>query len=376
MKLIILQENLHQALVQAERFVDSKPQLPVLANVLLSCKEGAFFVSSTNLETGIKLRVGAKIEKEGAITVPAKLLSEVVGSLSPGKINLETEKESLMVSSGGFRSTLQGIAASEFPPFPEKTKGAGTKIEKDLLTEVVDKVGFAASTDESRPVLTGILLSPGTKTSLVATDGYRLSVLTLKGDKSLGLKGQEDNLLIPSGVLREAQRSFANLEEGSVEIEWAKEKKQMFLTLGDNELVTKLLEGDFPDYKAILPKENTLETLINKEDLLQAVKLSAVFARESANIIRWKIDNGKLVVSANSPQVGENQTTLEIEIIEGSSGEIAFNSRYLIDILTRLKGERVRFKMSEALKPGVFEEEKGESDFVHIIMPVRVQGEE
>jgi DNA polymerase-3 subunit beta len=345
-----------------------------LSNLLLSAEKGQFLVTATNLENGVVFRVGAKVETEGKVTVPAKVFSELVGSLPPEKVELNATSDELKVNSGKFKATIQGIAAGEFPEFPKKTKGEKGVVSTSLLTEIVDKVGFSSSSDDSRPVLTGVLWDLGKKSKIVATDGYRLSLLEPTKTNELGFKGEAYKFLIPGSVLREVARIFEEVGEDKIDLYWSDEQRQMFFSAGDVEVVARLLEGEFPNFEAIIPSQEDIEIMVNKTELFQAVKVASIFARESANIVRWDLSSDGLKVSANSPQVGENVTEVEVSFIKKGSGMIAFNSRYLIDFLSRVEGERIRFKMTDSLKPGVFEEEKGK-EFLHIIMPVRVQGE-
>jgi len=375
MKLTILQENLQKAISSAERFVANKSQLPVLGNLLLEAKKSQFRITATNLETGFRVRVGAKVEREGAVTVPAKILGEFITTLSPGKVELESNKNSLKVSSGRFGATLQGIDAGEFPGFPKKAKSDSGQIETRILNELVEKVAFSASSDESRPVLTGVLWDLETTSKLVATDGYRLSVLKLDKKDASGFIKTKKSFLLPSSALKEAAKVFVDSGEETVAVGWSEEQKQVFFSAGETTLVTRLLEGNFPKYQAIIPREFSTEVIIGSSDLLQAVKVAAIFARESANIVKFSVSKEGIRVSANSPQVGENSTMVPTEGLKIEAGEIAFNSRYLLDFLLRVEGEKIKFSMNDGLRPGVFSGTENNDNFLHVIMPVRVQGE-
>lgn len=374
MKVSVLQENLQKGVSLVERFVASKTELPVLSNVLLEAKEGHFTMRATNLNTGIRFRVGGKVVEEGAVTVPAKVLGEFVGALLPGKVDLDASQDELKVLSGTFSATFQGIGAGEFPEFPKKGSQKAGEVDMALLERVVEKVSFAASSDDSRPVLTGVLWDLKTKKRLVATDGYRLSLLNLE-EGGVTLSGIEETLLLPAQALREAVRVFDEVEGKNVEVYLSQEQKQVFFEMGDVEIVLRLLEGEFPDYNSIIPKQSELEVVLQKDELLRAVKLAAIFARESANIVRWTFSKQGLVVSANSAQLGKSSTTVSIEGVVGSEKQIAFNSRYLLDFLSKVGEESIQFGMSDALQPGVFTEflEGKKKGLVHVIMPVRVQ---
>lgn len=371
MQIQILQENLHKALGMTDKFVSSKPQLPVLANLLLKATNDGFFITATNLETGMKMRVGAKIIEEGSITVPSKIFSEVVGALPSETVDLYIENEQLHLKCGKHTSSFQVISATEFPDFPVKIEDDVKTIKTSVLKKIVDKVGFSASSDDSRPVLTGMLWDVGKKdVRVVSTDGYRLSMLELP----LNSVGEIDKtLLLPAFVLREVVKVFAEIGREDVMFSWSEKEKQVFFYTEDAEIVTRVLDGEFPSYKAVIPDDQSIRVVLSKQDLIAAVKMTAIFARESANIIRWKFESGNLQLSANSPQVGGNTALVSYEGTGVEEKEIAFNSRYLLDLCSHIEGERVVFSMTESLRPGVFYEEGEKSEFLHVIMPVRVQ---
>ncbi len=371
MKISILQENLKKALSLTERFVSTKSQLPVLSNILLKADDNGFYLIATNLETGVKFRIGAKIEKKGAITVPVKVFSEFINTLPSGTVMLENVEEVLKVSLGSFKASFQTINASEYPEFPKSEEGKEKKISLKDLKTIAEKVGFAASSDDSRPVLTGILWDMGkSKSKLIATDGYRLSLLSLP---LKSVKGEENKLLIPSFVSNEVVRVFGEIAEENVSMLWSKEQKQVFFASEDLEVVTRVLEGEFPNYQAVIPSDELIRINIRTDQLIQATKMAAIFARESANIIKWKVGKKNLEISANSPQLGENISIVEYEGEIDEEKEIAFNSRYLLDLFSHIDTEEVVFSMTEPLRPGVFYEKGKEKEFLHVVMPVRVQ---
>lgn len=372
MKVTILQENLDKALAQVERFVAIKSTLPILSNLHFAAKSSGFFITATNLETGIRVRVGAKIEQEGAITVPAKIFSEFVGTLPSDTVVLELENEQLSVSCKTFKASFQGISAVEYPDFPAISTEDEKKITFSVLKQIVDRVGFSASSDDSRPVLTGMLWDVGKETvKVVSTDGYRLSLLSLP----LASIGQiEKTLLLPASVLREVVRVYSETDTNELSFSWSEKEKQVFFYTQDIVVVTRVLDGEFPSYQAVIPSDQTLQVTFSKTGLVQAVKMAAIFARESANIIRWKFSDIDLLVNANSPQIGTNASTVSYTGADLNGKEIAFNSKYLLELLSHIEGENVVFSMTETLRPGVFYEENSNKGFLHVIMPVRVQG--
>lgn len=370
MKISVLQENLARALVVVSRTVAPKATLPILANILIATEKGRLKFAATNLETGINLWIGGKIEKEGAITVPARALTEFVSSLPAGKVDLEINQTTLLVSSDSFKASFTGMAASEFPKIPSFSGEEVLTFEKENLAQILSQVVFAASQDETRPVLTGVLLKKeGRDISLVATDGYRLSIKKVSGASS----SLKEDLLIPAKTLLEVARVSQETtdEDGKIKAGLTKEKNQVVFLFPDVELSSRLIEGDFPDFTRIIPTSASTRASFDRESFSRAVKMAAIFAREQANIIKVKVEKGKLRVSAETPQLGANESEIEAKV-EGEGLEIAFNCRFLLDLLSSLVDEEIVLEVNDPLSPGVF---KGSSDatFTHIIMPVRIQ---
>jgi len=373
MKLSILQENLARGLATTSRSVATRAQLPVLSNILLKTDQGRLKLSATNLETGINLWLGAKIEKEGAISVPAKILTEFVASLPAGKVEMEAQENSLKITSGSYEASFVGMASSEFPAIPSLKKKADLTLSGSLLASAINEVAFAAAQDEGRPVLAGVLLkSQEERLVLVATDGYRLSFKKLKEITGLGkVKDLKKGLVLPARTLFEVAKITIDDEEGKLGVSVTPEANQLIFATSEVEVVSRLIEGNFPDFEKIIPEKGKTKALLDREELTRAVRMAAIFARESANIVKFTIGGSRFEVSANTAQVGENKSVLEAKI-EGEKGEIAFNSRYLLDFLSVVGSEQVSFEMSGGLNPGVFRA-VGEPSYLHIIMPVRVQ---
>ena len=371
MKVSVLQENLSKGVAIVSRSTSTQAQLPILANILLATEKGRLKLSATNLETGINFYLGAKIEEEGAITVPAKTLVELISSLSPEKIHLETKGDSLKISSLNFKAEINGINASEFPKIPSFKGKPSFAFEAKDFKEMVDQVAFSAATDEGRPVLTGVRLAvKNGKLSLVATDGYRLSVKRLQSPIRQPVEQAKFKkpLIIPARTLQEVSRIK---EEGEIKILIMEKGNQLIFGLEDVEVVTRLIEGEFPAFEKIIPGEKKTKAVVDREELLRAIKITSIFARETANIVKFQISKNKLQISANAPQVGSNEALVEVKI-EGEENEIAFNFRYLVDFLNSVTSEEIAFEMTGPLNPGVFKI-KDDPAFLHIIMPVRLQ---
>ncbi|TSC53313.1 MAG: DNA polymerase III subunit beta, partial [Microgenomates group bacterium LiPW_16] len=350
MQFSCLQENLTKGLSIVSRFVSSRPQLPVLSNVLLSARQGKLKLGATNLESGITLQVGAKVEKEGEITVPAKTLTELIGSFPADKIEFTLVENNLKINCQKFQATINGLSAAEFPPLPSSGGKPTISFKAEEVSLPISQVAFAAAQDESRPVLSGVKVFGGEKgLVLAATDGYRLSVKELPGVR---LSSPID-IVLPARTLLEIARILGEEKEKEFSFEITKEANQVIFSLSNAEIVCRLLEGQFPDFEKIIPRSFASRAVLAKEEFLSAVRTASIFAREAANIVKFQILNDKFQIGANAPQVGENTTIVEAKI-EGEGGEIAFNSRFLLDYLNVVPQEEIIFEMSGPLSPGVF----------------------
>lgn len=368
MLISILQENLLRALSRTSRVVPTKPQLPIIQNVLLASDDGRIRITATNLETTESVWVAAKIEKEGGICVSSRLLLDFVSSLPQGTVQLSTKEGALALQCGGFRATIPGAAAEEFPPVSARAKNEDIVAEKDELINAVSSVVFAAASDEGRPLLTGVkIMKRDGVILLAATDGYRLSV------KKTTLKTKDElDILVPARALGEVIKVCGE-EKGIKTISLSKPvDAQLSFVVGDTEIKTRLIDGEYPNFEKIIPTKHNTRVLFDKDALLRAVKSASIFARDSANIIRLHIENQSVTVAANTPQVGEDEIDVEAKV-DGEGGDMAFNSRFLLEFLSNFSEDEVLFEMTGSLNPGVFKPVKDDS-YLHIIMPVRVQG--
>ena len=365
MKLQVLQEELSKALSLANRFASAKAQLPVLGNILLSSKKSKLLISSTNLEISINIAIGAKVETEGDITIPAKVITDIVTNLNPEQINLVSKEENLNITNSEFESTISGMNALDFPSIPKRMEKIDLSISKDELAKALSLVLFAVSSDETRPILTGVLfICKKGELTLVATDGYRLSQVMLKNNSI----AKSFKIILPKAVLGELTRLPS---DGDIEFFFDEPNNQAVFKSENIILSSRVLEGEFPDYQKIIPKDFMLKILAEKNDLIQAVKLASVFARDSANIVKLSIKNGKLEFSTESQLSGRQKTKIEAKI-DGEDLEIAFNYRFLEEVLQAIEGEDVSIEFSGSSSPAVFKDLKN-SNFLHLIMPVKLQ---
>jgi DNA polymerase-3 subunit beta len=371
MKLSLLQDNFQIALTHVSRFVASKSQLPILNNIVLATDSGRLKLSATNLDLSINYWLGAKIDKEGSISVPAKELTEFVSYLTPGKIDLEVVDGLLKISSPKANSTFATTPVADFPQIPTLDPKTAFELDYQSFSPAVGKVVFTAAVDDSRPVLTAILCHFSANNLLmVGTDGFRLSLEDIKLVNPIDLKTDDSNIfLIPSRTLSEVTKLAKNAK--TIKVGLTSDSHQVVFVLEDLEIVSRLLQGDYPDYQRIIPGEFTTRAFVNREELTQAVKIASVFARESANVVKFNFKPSSLELTANAPQIGQNLAVVDAKI-EGEPLEIAFNYKYVSDFLAVCQGDEIVIGLNQPLTPGLFQDQ-GSPHFTHIIMPVRIQ---
>ena len=381
MKITCLQENLSRGLAVVGRAVANRATLPVIHNVLLSVDQSMLKLSATNLEIAMTTWVGAKIEEEGSITVPARLLTEFVNSLPNDPINLQLDEGSglLEISSGSSKAHINITDASEFPPIPTVDDGIAAEVDPLVLRSAITRVAFAAATEESRPVLTGVELKlDESKFTMAAADGFRLAV---HHGALLKAVPEEMSVIIPARTMNELNRLISDREE-PVEILMTPAKGQVMFRIrgGDTvEIVSQLLQGTFPNYEQLIPQSYTTRAVMDLPTVLRAARTASIFARDGSNIIRMHLmpaeadtEPPKVEISARSEEVGDNEDTVDLDEIEGEEGKIAFNSRYLLDVLSVLEKGKVALETTTSSSPGVFKPTESD-DYIHVVMPMFVQ---
>lgn len=362
MKLQVTQENLTRALTNVSRVANSRGTLPILSNVLLKTVDNRLAIAATNLDIAITHYIGTKISQEGSITVPARLMQDFVSSLPSGVIDLKLDDYKLNISTDQYQSVINGVSADDFPVMPAISNGRSWKISGKVLKTGLQQVVVAASSDEARPVLTGVYLhSFEGDLYMVATDSYRLA------EKKL-LKTKENiKLLVPATALQDLLRILGE-DEGEVEV--THDDQQVLFKVGDIELVTRLIEGSYPDYRKLIPTKFASSATLKRADLLNITKVSSLFARESAGSVTINLDEAKGLVSIRSiaSQLGENTSTANAKV--KGDGTITLNSRYIMDALHALGGEDVAFSFNGKLEPTVLGDPQAD-DYLHIIMPLK-----
>ena len=375
MKVSCLQENLARGLSTVARAVAPRSTLPVLGNVLVATDKGRLQLSATNLEMGISYWIGAKIEEDGSTTVPARTFVDLVNTLPNETVMMELtlRNQTLNVRCGAFNNDIKCIDAHDFPPLPPSDLDDGLDLNTEDLRTMINQVTLAASTDDARPVLTGVQVEvDGSEMTFAAADGFRLSVRTT----SLSSAAPDPfQAIIPARALNELGRIVFAGEE-SVTMTMPPNRSQVIFRAKDVEIVSQLIDGTFPDFRGIIPTNYSTRTVLPTSAFLKACKAADIFAREAAHSARLRItpgseiDPGTVEVSATSAETGSNETTVDATI-EGDPVEIAFNVRFLVDVLSVIDTPNVALETSGPSAPGVLRP-VGKEDFLHVIMPMHL----
>jgi DNA polymerase III subunit beta len=376
MKLTCLQENFNRGLSIVGRAVATRTTLPITNNVLLATDDGRLKLVATNLEMAVSCWIGAKIEEEGEITVPARLLTEFVSTLPSDTIaiSLSPQTKTLGLKCARFEARISGLDAKEFPPIPSVDDGVTTKVEVESIHQAINQVVFAAATEESRPVLTGVCTQfEGSTVTFAAADGFRLAVFKMPIKDKIS---QKSEVIIPARTLAELSRLIGDQDE-AITVTLNPNKSQILFRLKSTELVSQLVQGTFPNYSQLIPKSYNTRVMINVADFLRATKTAAIFARDGSGIVRLVVtpgtekNPGKLAVSARSEEIGDNVGEIDATV-EGAEAKIAFNGKYLIDVLSVLHEPQVALEITNPSSPGLLRP-VGTDKYTHVVMPMFVQ---
>jgi len=344
--------------------------------VLLATDQSRLRLVATNLEMAISYWIGAKIEEEGSITVPARLLTEFVNSLPNEKIDIDlsAQTKTLGLKCARFEARISGVDAKDFPPIPTVDAGITTKATVETLGQAINQVTFAAASEETRPVLTGVDAQfEKDLLTLAAADGFRLAVYKLPLSAPVE---QAVEVIIPARTLNELNRLMADGEE-MVDITVNPNKSQVLFRLKDTELVSQLVQGTFPQYSQLIPQSYNTRTVVDVAEFLRAARTASIFARDGSGIVRLVVTGGgestpgKLTLSARSEEIGDDVGEIDA-VVEGEEAKVAFNGRYLIDVLSALREQQVALETTNPSSPGVIRP-VGVDNYIHVVMPMFVQ---
>ena len=376
MQLSCLQENLSRGLSIVGRAVATRTTLPITQNVLLSTDQSRLKLAATNLEIAISTWIGAQVEEEGSITIPARLLTEFVNSLPAERIDISSvaQPKGLALSCARVEAHINGTDAEDFPPIPSVESGVMVKVEPQVLKDTIAHVAFAAATEDSRPVLTGIKVEiTGQDFTFAAADGFRLAVYK----ERLAEPVSEDiSFIVPARALQEVHRLIGS-QEGPVEFTVTPSKSQALFHLDNIEIVSQLVQGTFPNYSQLIPQSYETRVVVDQEEFLRATRTASIFARDGSGIVRVQAaggsngSSGRLSVSSRAEEIGDNQGEIDAKV-EGEEAKIAFNSKYLAEVLDVLGKGEVALETTTPSSPGVLRPLNNQG-YIHVVMPMFVQ---
>ncbi|MEK7458514.1 MAG: DNA polymerase III subunit beta [Patescibacteria group bacterium] len=367
MKIRVLQENLIKAVQDALKFISSKPPIAILSCILLETKDGKLHLRATDLSVSIHAVIGCKVEKDGVVAISGRVFADLLSTLPQGPLDIMVDGGRLLVKSTKASSFIAITEEKDFPGFPEE-KGKRISLNLKQLSSLLGLGGVAAGIDETRPMFSCLRFEYGEKgLAVIATDGYRLS----RKVEKVSCKDR-GGVMVSARIMREVERILQRLAKDSVDIALSEESGQVFFTTGDCVIALRMIEGEYPAYQAIVPQECETQIEVSAAELLSAAKTAMVFSKEVSGIITLKI-TGKVMFVSSIASTGESNSEVDIKTIKGSSGEISFNGKYLIDFLGAIGDVDLWFGMNESLKPGMFTLPT-EKDFYYVVMPFRVTG--
>ena len=375
MQVSCLQENLSRGLGVVGRAVATRSPLPIMQNVLIQTDGSRLKLAATDAEIAITTWIGCQVEEEGGITAPARLLTNFVNSLPAERIDLEIGEGAtgLALRCARVDANLNGISADDFPPIPTTDEGVVCRMAASDLERAISLVAFAAATEDSRPVLTGIKVEiEGDEATFAAADGFRLAVYKGKLAEALS---EDLGFIIPARALREISRLLAGRDE-DVEFTVSASKNSALFRLSDTEIVTQLLQGAFPNYSQLIPQSFDTKATVNRAYFSRATRTAEIFARDGSGILRLMVEGSsedersKLTISAKAEEIGEHTEDVDATI-EGNDAKIAFNSKYVIDVLEVLLSDDIALEVTSPSSPGVIRP-VGDDRYVHVVMPMFV----
>jgi DNA polymerase-3 subunit beta len=374
MKCTISPQQLGAGLNSVSRAVSSRVTLPILNNVLVAARSGSLHLTATNLDLTIHHSLAAEVEEEGEVTVPARMLSEFVSALPelPLHWQLDAAHQTVGLQSGRFDAHIRGVDAKEFPPLPEVADGDTVELDPGTLLAAIDQTVIAASSDDGRPIYTGVLTEiSGSEVTMVATDGHRLAIRVAQASEG-GRPIERLGVIIPARALSELSRLLKPVASSpaSVSLTVGASRAQVKFELPGYELTARLIDGVYPSYEKVIPTTSQTVVRVSTEELRRTTKVVSLFARDAANVLKIRCEPSQVVLSANTNEVGDNVATVEATV-DGDSMGIAFNARYVADVLNLIDSPEVELILNGPLSPGLIRA-PGDDSYRYVIMPVRV----
>jgi len=376
MEFVCEKKEIQKGVSAVEKIVTTRSTLPIIGNILFEVGKNGIKLSANNLEMGIEIGVKAKVTKEGAVLLPAKTLSGIVSRLPEKPVSFKLGENGIVrIAYDQSHFNIHSLPPDEFPALPKIKEGKNFAVDADIFSAMIKQTIFAVSNSEEKYVLTGVLIEIGksgvsgdsSNLRMVATDGYRLA----KRGEKVEMEGTGTaSVIVPARALNELARSLEGEKGGELRITVASD--QIVFRYEEIYLVSRLIQGQFPDYKQVIPKKNTVKVVLSTKELLEAAERAAVVASGSANITRFEIKGGKMHLSANTPDIGNIDEVLGAEVKGGEKLQVSFNIRLITDVLRAVSTEKVVVELAEGLSPGIIRPEGG-ADYLYIVMPIRTQ---
>ncbi|MCX5749756.1 MAG: DNA polymerase III subunit beta [Candidatus Saganbacteria bacterium] len=373
MDVLCVKDDLFGGMQAVERIVATRSTLPIIGNVLFETKKDGIKLSANNLEMGLEVTIPASIKEDGSVLIPAKTLAGIVAKLPATNINIKkTDKGAVKISYKQSTSTINGMSAEEFPLLPRIKDAKTITVSPKTFTDMVKQTAFSVSTSEDKYILNGVLLETGknpqekddSNIRMVATDGFRLA----KRGANTGTVLAVSSVIVPAKALLEVCRIIQNRNDEELKISISNE--QIAFKFKDVYLVSRLIQGQFPDYKQVLPKSSEVKLTTETRALLEATERAAVIAGSSSNIVKLRIEQGKLHIIANSPDVGSVDEVVDVDLKGEAKSHVAFNVRLITDALKVIDSEKVTLEFAGPISPGIIRPE-GDENYIYIIMPIR-----
>ncbi len=362
MEVELLTENIEKYLSTLVKILPTNSQVPVLSNILLEANDEGFYIKATDLEIGIIIKIPAKINKKGALTVPGKQFIEAVTNLPKDRILMSEDKEKLRISIRESKLSFQTLSSMEFPELMKKKGEKIISLKKEVFDKLFDHLSFSASTDDIRPHLTGVyIVKNGRLVDMVTTDGYRLTVKSADSDNMSKI---EEPIIISIQVISEAM----GIKSANIDMYVNVEESQVVFEGGDIILIGRLIDGKFPPYDKVMPQDTSTKATVDREEFIQNVRLASVFAKDQSNVVGIEIKGSELKLSAKTSGVGEGEFVTDCEK-EGDDNTIAFNIRYLMDALKNFEGKKITLGVNGPTQPALLTDDK--NSFKHVIMPIK-----
>lgn len=364
MKVTLITKDFAKKTNVVSRFASLRAQLPILSNIKLKAEGNKLLMTATNLEMSIATYLGAKVDDEGEISIPAKTFSELINTLRSEHLELESEGESLKISTPETNTKINGINTADFPDVPEKNLPDTIKLNSSDIKRSLSQVLFSTSPDDTRPALAGVLVIFDKGISFVASDGFRLSQKTVDVQSSL-----TQRIIIPKATAQEFSKLIADFE-GEIIFSYSQENSQILLEIDSYLISSRVIDGEYPNFEKIIPTSHRIEVSVDKHSLLNAIKTVAIFAREVSNIIDLKIENNEIILSSQSPKSGVQESRVPVKV-SGGELTISYNYKYIEDFLNSIQNDDVLIELNDGSSAGVFRDSQ-DKNYLHLIMPVKI----